>query len=124
MSDCELLCLDAPKAEAARALQPAEHDLQLLATRARALSDPTRMAIALVLRDSGPACGFDLAWILKQNEKRISHHLRTLKAAGAATSRRDGKMMLYELTPACRALLEGLSPATQTPATPILEAIR
>ena len=38
-------------------------------------------------------------------ENLVSHHLRTLKAAGLATSRREGKMALYALTPSGRALL-------------------
>lgn len=109
MSDCELLCLDLPKAEEARAAQPPLEALEAVAQRARALSDPTRLAVALALRHSGSACGCDVAWILGRDDKLISHHLRTLKAAGAATSKRVGKMVMYELTPACEALLDTLA---------------
>lgn len=109
MSDGELLCLDLPRAEGARAAQPSLDDLEAVAAKARALSDPSRLAIALALRDCGPACGYDLAWIIGRPDKLVSHHLRTLKNAGAATSKRDGKLVLYELTAECLALLDTLS---------------
>lgn len=109
MSDCDLLCLDLPKAEAARSAQPSVAALESAARRAKALSDPTRLAIALALRDSGSACGCDVAWIVGRDDKLVSHHLRALKAAGAAVSQRDGKMVMYELTAQGRALLAALT---------------
>ncbi len=111
MSECELLCLDLSRAEGARAALPSLDDLESVAAKARALSDPTRLAIAIALRDCGPACGCDVAWIVGRPDKLVSHHLRTLKSAGAATSRRDGKLVLYELTPECRVLLDTLTVA-------------
>jgi DNA-binding transcriptional ArsR family regulator len=36
------------------------------------------------------------------------HHLRTLRTAGLADSRREGRMVLYALTPAGRALLDAV----------------
>jgi ArsR family transcriptional regulator, lead/cadmium/zinc/bismuth-responsive transcriptional repressor len=102
---CGLLCLDLPKAEALRhALPPAER-LEALADAAKALGDPTRLAVALSLRDGEQACVCDLAWIVGRDEKLVSHHVRRLKAAGLARSRRDGKMVMYELTDRGRALL-------------------
>jgi len=47
----------------------------------------------------------DLAWIVGRHEKLVSHHVRTLRAAGLATSTREGKMVMYELTERGRALL-------------------
>lgn len=108
MSECELLCLDLPQAERARAALPSLDDLESVAARARALSDPTRLAIAVALRDCGPACGCDIAWVVGRADKLVSHHLRTLKSAGAATSRREGKLVLYELTAECLELLDTL----------------
>lgn len=124
MSDSDLLCLDLPVAERARAAQPSLDELEALSSQARALSDPTRLAIALALRDCGSACGCDVAWVVGRDDKLVSHHLRTLKNAGAATSHRDGKMVMYELTPACRALLTTLIGPDVPAAKPALAAAR
>ena len=52
----------------------------------------------MALRDGGELCVCDLAWILERPQNLISHHLRALRRAGLARSRRDGKMVMYELT--------------------------
>jgi DNA-binding transcriptional ArsR family regulator len=39
-------------------------------------------------------------------ENLVSHHLRALRTAGLAQSRRDGKMVMYSLTDRGRLLLE------------------
>jgi ArsR family transcriptional regulator, lead/cadmium/zinc/bismuth-responsive transcriptional repressor len=75
------------------------------AAGARALGDPTRLAVAWALREAQRACVCDLAWIVGRDEKLVSHHARQLKAAGLARSERDGKMVMYELTDRGRALL-------------------
>jgi DNA-binding transcriptional ArsR family regulator len=100
---CELLCLDLPKAEAARGRLPAVEVLETWAAGARALGDPTRLAVAVALADSGSACVCDLAWIVARDEKLVSHHARALRAAGLATASRQGKMVMYELTDRGRA---------------------
>ena len=105
---CDLLCLDLPKAEALRTTQPPTDRLDELARTAKALGDPTRLAIAIALRDGEQACVCDLGWVLGRDEKLVSHHLRQLKAAGLARSRRDGKMVMYELTGPARVLLDTL----------------
>jgi DNA-binding transcriptional ArsR family regulator len=102
---CDLLCLDLPKAEAARAQLPDTVALEQLAAGAKALADPTRLAIALALAHAGRACVCDLGWITGRDEKLVSHHLRLLKAAGMARSERDGRMVMYELTPRATRLL-------------------
>jgi DNA-binding transcriptional ArsR family regulator len=102
---CDLLCLDLPKAEGARRALPPAADVELLAAGARALGDPTRLAVALALFACERACVCDLGWITGRDEKLVSHHLRLLKAAGLARSERDGRMVMYELTDRGRALL-------------------
>jgi ArsR family transcriptional regulator, lead/cadmium/zinc/bismuth-responsive transcriptional repressor len=106
---CDLLCLDLPKAERVRKGLPGQPELERWAAAAKALSDPTRLALAIALRDGESACVCDLAWIAGRDEKLISHHARALKAAGLATSARQGKMVMYELTAAGRALLESVT---------------
>jgi DNA-binding transcriptional ArsR family regulator len=106
---CDLLCLDLPKAEAARARLPAAQALESWAGGARALSDPTRLSIAFALRQAEKACVCDLAWIVGRDERLVSHHVRQLKAVGLARSERDGKMVMYELTERGRTLLAAVA---------------
>ncbi len=106
---CDLLCLDLPKAERVRASLPAAEELEGRAAAAKALGDPTRLAIMLALVAGESACVCDLAWIVGRDERLVSHHARLLKAAGLARSRRHGKMVMYELTERGRSLLEALS---------------
>jgi DNA-binding transcriptional ArsR family regulator len=103
---CELLCLDLAKAEALRAARPSERKARMLAESYRALGDPTRLMLAVALRDGGELCVCDLAWIAERAENLVSHHLRALRAAGLADYRRDGKMALYSLTECGRTLLD------------------
>jgi DNA-binding transcriptional ArsR family regulator len=105
---CQLLCLDLPKAEAVRASQPGAAALQRAAERGRALSDPTRLMVAAALQQGGELCVCDLAWVTGRSDKLVSHHARALRGAGLAESRRDGKMILYSLTSAGRALVEAV----------------
>jgi ArsR family transcriptional regulator, lead/cadmium/zinc/bismuth-responsive transcriptional repressor len=102
---CELLCLDLPKAERLRAERLHQSAAQLLAERARALSDPTRLTLAVALGRTDELCVCDLAWVSERAENLVSHHLRVLRAAGLVRSRRDGKMVMYSLTGPGRSLL-------------------
>ena len=76
-----------------------------LAEHAKALADPTRLMLAAALAEADELCVCDLSWIAERSETLVSHHVRALRAAGIAQSRREGKMVLYSLTPAGRALL-------------------
>ena len=106
---CDLLCLDLPKAERLRAALPPPDELEGLASAAKALADPTRLAVALALLDAEEACVCDLAWVVGRDERLVSHHARRLKAAGLARSERDGKMVMYELTERGRALTSAVA---------------
>jgi ArsR family transcriptional regulator, lead/cadmium/zinc/bismuth-responsive transcriptional repressor len=102
---CDLLCLDLPRAEAIRQhLDPGV--VEGAAVRAKALADPTRLLLAVALRAGDELCVCDLAWIAGKAENLVGHHLRGLRTAGLARSRRDGKIVFYSLTPVGRALLE------------------
>jgi DNA-binding transcriptional ArsR family regulator len=103
---CDLLCLDLPHAEK---LRQARLDPQLaarFAAGAKALADPTRLTLAVALRDGGELCVCDLSWIAERAENLVSHHVRALRAAGLVCSRRDGKMVMYKLSDRGRALVE------------------
>ena len=103
---CELLCIDVPKAEALRRGLPDLEELQDAADGAKALSDATRLRLALALRDGGELCVCDLAWVSERQDKLVSHHLRQLRGAGLARSRKEGRMVLYSLTGRGRVLLD------------------
>lgn len=103
---CELLCLDAAKAMALRQGLPDLTVLERSAEAAKALADPTRLALAVALRDAdGECCVCDLAFVSGRQDKLVSHHLRQLRAAGLASSRKDGRMVLYDLTERGREML-------------------
>jgi DNA-binding transcriptional ArsR family regulator len=102
---CDLLCLDLAKAERVREDLPDAEELERGAAGAKALGDPTRLAVALALETGESACVCDLAWIVGRDERLVSHHVRLLKNAGLARSEPDGKMVIYELTERGRALL-------------------
>jgi DNA-binding transcriptional ArsR family regulator len=109
---CDLLCLDLPRAEALRGRRLSVDAADGLAAGARALGDPTRLMVAATLADGDELCVCDLSWICDRSENLVSHHVRRLRTAGIASSRREGKMVMYSLTPAGLALLEAvLAPA-------------
>jgi ArsR family transcriptional regulator, lead/cadmium/zinc/bismuth-responsive transcriptional repressor len=99
---CDLLCLDAPRAEEIRHRLLEDGAAQDAAERARALSDPTRLTLAAALREAGEdgeeLCVCDLAWISARAQNLVSHHLRALKTRGLVSSRRSGKLVMYSLT--------------------------
>jgi ArsR family transcriptional regulator, lead/cadmium/zinc/bismuth-responsive transcriptional repressor len=103
---CDLLCLDLPLAEALRARRLDDAAARTAAERFQALGDPTRLTIALALREAPELCVCDLSWIVERAQNLVSHHLRALRAAGLVDYRRDGKMAFYSLTGQGRAVLE------------------
>jgi DNA-binding transcriptional ArsR family regulator len=105
---CDLLCVDAPRAEEIRHTLLGDGEAQKAADRARALSDPTRLTLASALREGGELCVCDLSWIAERKQALVSHHLRTLRSEGLVSSRRDGKLVMYSLTDEGRSLLSAV----------------
>jgi DNA-binding transcriptional ArsR family regulator len=105
---CELLCLDLPRAEEIRKARLDREVADELAARAKALGDPTRLILAVALRDGAELCVCDLSWVVERAENLVSHHVRALRAAGLVRSRREGKMVMYSLTDRGDALLDVL----------------
>lgn len=103
---CDLLCLDLERAEALRRVRLPTEQAERLADAARAFGDPTRLMLAAALGEAGELCVCDLSWIAERAENLVSHHLRALRSAALARSRRDGKMVMYSLTDRGRSLLE------------------
>jgi DNA-binding transcriptional ArsR family regulator len=102
---CDVLCLDLDKAESLRSTRLSPATAARAARRARALADATRLTLAAALAEGDELCVCDLAWVVERAENLVSHHLRLLRSDGLVTSRRDGKMVMYSLTPAGRELL-------------------
>jgi ArsR family transcriptional regulator, lead/cadmium/zinc/bismuth-responsive transcriptional repressor len=102
---CDLICIDAPRAEAIREKLLDDGVAQDAAERARALSDPTRLTLAATLREGEELCVCDLSWIAERSQNLVSHHMRVLRSHGLVRSRRDGKLVMYSLTDEGRTLL-------------------
>ena len=110
---CELLCLDLEKGERLRHALPSADELEPIAQAAKGLADPTLLGLAVAMRAGGEVCVCDLAWVTSKPEKLVSHHLRLMRTASIVRSRKDGRMVLYDLTEHGRAMLDVLAPADQ-----------
>jgi ArsR family transcriptional regulator len=63
----------------------------------KALSDPTRLRLVVLLALHGEVCVCVMAEALDEPDFKISRHLRVLRAAGIVETRRDGTWMYYRL---------------------------
>ena len=67
---CDLVCLDVPKAEGLRHRRLALDAAEAAAARAKALADPTRLMLAVALRDADDElCVCDLSWVAERSER-------------------------------------------------------
>ena len=81
-----------------------------LAQTIKALSDPIRLRIILLLQAEGELCVCDLMAVLKLPQSTISRHLAYLKRSCWVETRREGVWMYYSLSQEscviCRELLQ------------------
>ena len=79
------------------------------------LSDETRLAIMMLLRESGEMCVCDISTLLNMTQPAISHHLKVLRQTQLVKYRRDGKIVYYSLDDDHIALLfqQGLAHVTE-----------
>jgi len=77
----------------------------------KALSDPTRLRIMLLLRQR-ELCVCELMFILKMEQSRVSHHMRVLRDGGIAETVRDGRWIIYRIPEEMKDLLAGLFSGT------------
>lgn len=68
------------------------------AEKLRVLSDATRLSVVELLM-SGPKRVGELNRVLDLEQSLLSHHLRVLREAGFVVTQRDGKGVLYDLSP-------------------------
>jgi DNA-binding transcriptional ArsR family regulator len=102
----ELLHIDRKTAAALRRSLPHHEIADSVAGRFRALADPTRLGLALALREGRELCVCDLSWISERSQNLVSHHMRSLRSEGLVRSRREGKMTMYSLTAAGKQLVD------------------
>jgi ArsR family transcriptional regulator len=69
-----------------------------LAQTIKALSDPIRLRIILLLQSEGELCVCDLMAVLKLPQSTVSRHLAYLKRSCWVDIRREGVWMYYSLS--------------------------
>ena len=94
----ELLHIDEPAAAGLRAGRLEQPAAERVAGALKALSDPTRLNLALSLRAGRELCVCDLSWIAERAQNLVSHHMKVLRQEGLVTARKEGKMTMYALT--------------------------
>jgi len=73
-------------------------DMKHLAQTLKALSDPIRLRIILLLQAEGELCVCDLMAVLNLPQSTISRHLAYLKRSCWVDIRREGVWMHYKLS--------------------------
>lgn len=73
----------------------------------KALADPTRLRILLLLR-ARRLCVCELVFVLKMEQSRVSHQLRVLREAGLVEDEREGRWIVYRVPAGRGALLDRL----------------
>lgn len=71
-------------------------ELDRLALVYKAMADPTRLKIAMALKE-GEMCVCDLAALVGLSDSAISHQIRRLKDLALVKSRREGQILYYSL---------------------------
>lgn len=66
------------------------------------LSDETRLAIVMILRESGELCVCDICATISESQPKVSRHMAILREAGLVLDRREGKWIHYRLSPTYR----------------------
>ncbi|MCP4041803.1 MAG: metalloregulator ArsR/SmtB family transcription factor [Gammaproteobacteria bacterium] len=65
----------------------------------RALNDPTRLRILVLLSENLELCVCDLTHTMDLAQPKISRHLATLREAGIVLDRREGQWIHYRIHP-------------------------
>ena len=96
---CDLLCVDAPRAEEIRRTLLGGDEAQEAANRARAFSDPTRLTLAVALREGGERRVRDLSCMSERKQAFVSHHLTMQHFEALVSSPGHGMLVMSHLTP-------------------------
>jgi ArsR family transcriptional regulator, lead/cadmium/zinc/bismuth-responsive transcriptional repressor len=104
----DLLRLSPADAERLRRALPTVAAQAEMVSRAKAVSDPVRLGLALLLFHQEEACVTDLSWLVEQSVGLTSHHLKKLRQERLVEVRREHRTGLYRLTATGCSLLESL----------------
>jgi len=63
----------------------------------KVLSDPTRLALAVLLAIKGETCVCHLAEAIDESDFKVSRHLAIMRLSGVVEARRNGTWMYYRL---------------------------
>lgn len=78
--------------------QTSELSQSFCVRKLKVLADTTRLAVLEILME-GPKHVGELIAVLGVEQSLLSHHLRVLREEGFVEATRDGKAVLYSLTP-------------------------
>ncbi|WP_147533084.1 ArsR/SmtB family transcription factor [Bacillus marasmi] len=93
---CEVTCVDDEKVTRVRSAIK-DHNTNEVAKIFKALSDDTRLKIAVSLTLEDELCVCDVANIIGSSVATASHHLRLLRNLGIAKFRKEGKLVYYSI---------------------------
>lgn len=73
-------------------------DADVVASRLKALADPTRLRLFSLIASQEKQCACDLTDPLGVTQPTVSHHLKVLAAAGLVTREQRGKWAYYSVS--------------------------
>ena len=94
---CEEEDLHEARIKSALAAMPSEENIEEMAARFKAISEPSRLKILLAL-EGGELCVDHIVEAVGGNQSAVSHQLKTLKDNKILKSRREGKKILYSVS--------------------------
>ncbi len=93
---CQVRMVHLDRVARARKEAISQRELDRLALIYKLLGEPSRLKIAMALRE-GEMCVCDLAALLGISESAVSHQIRRLKDLALVKSRREGQILYYSL---------------------------
>ncbi len=96
MDTCSAKCINREKVKKTIKAIPPKEDIGLMSDIFKALSDPSRLKIVLVLLNQ-ELCVCEIAAVCHQTDSAVSHQLRILRGLKIVKNRRQGKIVYYSL---------------------------
>lgn len=93
---CEVTCIHEDKVKRVKQ-ELSQQPVPEVSTLYKLLADKNRLQIAYALLIEDELCVCDISAIIDATTATTSHHLRQLYKAGAATFRKEGKLVYYSL---------------------------
>ena len=93
---CEVRCVHPEIVAKARAALPDSSCVEVASDLLKAVSDPTRLRILSALTFS-ELCVCDISAVVGVSESAVSHQLRLLREHRLVSSRKDGRVVYYQL---------------------------